>query len=229
MEPIISNAWSWLCISMALVLLTSFIMFRQAREFYILDIVVRKFSILDLQFPASRKEIPHLIRCMYALPAPQQQRTLSALRGQLWVDFLFMPAAYGSIFLMCIQVAAKMNFAGEIFFECLAWLQLIAWFFDAMENTYLLRKIHPDPVCSSVEVHRAYQQMVFAKWILASTGLVCALSALLFFWVSGKYETGSLHYLLILVGEVVVFVALQLLTRPRRTTDTIVQTATPAA
>jgi len=213
MELIISNAWGWLCFSMAVVLLTSFIMLRQSREFYILDVVVRKFSMLDLQFPASPKEIPHLIKCIYALPSPQQERTLAALRGQLRTDFIFMPAAYGSIFLICIQVAGKMNPAGEIFFECLAWLQLIAWLFDAMENSYLLHKIHPGALPSSMEVHRAYQQMVFAKWILALTGAVCALSALLFFWVSGKYETRSLCYLLILVGEVVMFVGLQLIAR----------------
>jgi hypothetical protein len=206
MEPIISNAWCWLCFSAALLLFTSFIMLRQARQFYLFDVVVRKFSIIDLQFPASSKEIPELIKGIYALPAPQQSRTLSALRGQLWVDFLFMPALYGSIFLLCIQVANKMTPSGEIFFECLAWLQLIAWLFDAMENGYLLNKIKPGVTPSTPEVHKAYQQMVFAKWILLLTGIVCAFSALLFFWVSGKYESRSLHYLLILVGEAIVFV-----------------------
>ncbi|SKD09207.1 hypothetical protein SAMN05660461_5090 [Chitinophaga ginsengisegetis] len=216
MEPVIANAWCWLCFSAALLLLTAFIMLRQARHFYLLDVVVRKFSIIDLQFPASSKEIPELIKGIYALPAPQRSRTLSALRGQLWVDFLFMPALYGSIFLLCIQVADKMTPAGEIFFECLAWLQLIAWLFDAMENGYLLNKIKPDVTPSTPEVHKAYQQMVFAKWILLLTGIVCALSALLFFWVSGKYETRSLHYLLILVGEGIVFVIAEVIAGRRK-------------
>lgn len=219
MGLIISNAWCWLCFSVALLLVTAFIMLRQARQFYLFDVVVRKFSIIDLQFPASCKEIPELIKGIYALPAPQQLRTLSALRGQLWVDFLFMPALYGSIFLLCVQVANKMTPAGEIFFECLAWLQLIAWLFDAMENSYLLGKIRPDVTPSTKEVHRAYQQMVFAKWILLLTGIVCSFSALLFFWVSGKYEVHSLYYLLVLVGELLLFGIAQVIANRRKSAD----------
>ncbi|MEC5144990.1 hypothetical protein [Chitinophaga sp. 212800010-3] len=216
METIITWGWTWLCILTAVMLLTSWIMHLQSREFYMLDVVMRKFSILDMQFPATPGELPALIKHIYALPEAARQRTLSALRGQLWVDFLFMPAAYGSIFLLCLEVAAKMpplSVCASLF-SCLGWLQLLAWICDIIENIYLLQKIRPDPVPSTQAAHRTYQWIEFIKWGVSLTGMVSALSALLFFWVSGQYVTASLIYLLVLAAEAGVFIFLVLLVKP---------------
>ena len=214
MDTLIHDAWSWLCLSIGVMLLTTFIMRRQSRQFFTMDVVIRKFSILDLEFPGSPKEIPDIIKGVYALPAAQQKRTLSALRGQLWVDFLFMPAAYGSIFLVCIKVAEKMNPAGTSLFTWLAWLQLLPWLCDIIENIYLLRKTYPAVPPSSQAVHKAYQWLEIVKWGISQVGMVCGLSALLFFWLSGDFEVASLHYLLIIVGETAVFIALQFIPQP---------------
>jgi hypothetical protein len=214
METLINDAWYWLCISMGGLLLTSYIMMRQSRQFYTMDVVMRRFSILDFEFPASPNEIPAIIKGVYALPVVQQAKTLSALRGQLWVDFLFMPAAYGSIFLVCIKVAEKMNPAGTSLFTWLAWLQLLPWLCDIVENIYLLRKTQPNVPASTKTVHKAYQWLEITKWGIASLGMVCGLSALLFFWVTGDFDQTSLRYLLILAAETGVFIGLQFIPAP---------------
>jgi hypothetical protein len=221
MEILINDAWGWLCISMGLLLITIFIMMRQSRQFYTMDVVMRRFSILDLQFPGSPNEIPAIIKGVYALPVVQQAKTLSALRGQLWVDFLFMPAAYGSIFLVCIKVAEKMNPAGTSLFTWLAWLQLLPWLCDVAENIYLLRKTAPNVPASTKTVHKAYQWLEITKWGISSIGMVCGLSALLFFWVTGDFDSASLHYLLILVAEAGVFVGLQFIPPPTKSPSLI--------
>jgi hypothetical protein len=205
MQVVIINPWNWLCISMAITLFTSFLMHLQSAQFYTNDVLIRKFSILDMQFPATARELPNLINGIYLLPAPQQQKTLRALRGQLWLDFLFMPAFYGSIFLLCMQVAGKMEASGRIFFAVLAWLQFVPWICDIIEGIYLLGKIHPNVPPSTPRIHRAYQLLEVCKWGTFLTATVCALSALLFFWLTGRYETASLQYLLILTGEIVLF------------------------
>lgn len=216
MEMMITNGWYWLCITVAVTLLTAFIMSLQGKQFFTMGVVMRTFSILDLEFPSSSKDIPSVIKGIYALPAPQQQQTLQALRGQLWLDFLFMPAAYGSIFLLCMEVAGKMNEAGQVLFVWLAWLQAVPWLFDIIENIYLLRKMRPDIACSSNAVHKAYQVMEAFKWGISLTGFVFALSSLLFFWLTGNYAVASLRYLLILAGEAAVFAGLQFIPFGRR-------------
>jgi len=216
MDTLIHDGWSWLCLSMGVMLLTTFIMSRQGRQFFTMDVVIRKFNILDLEFPGSPKEIPDLIKGVYALPVAQQKKTLSALRGQLWVDFLFMPAAYGSIFLVCIKIAEKMNPAGTSLFTWLAWLQLLPWLCDIIENIYLLRKTYPDVPPSSKAVHKAYLWLEITKWGISQIGMVCGLSALLFFWLSGDFEAASLRYLLIIAGEAAAFIALQFIPLPKK-------------
>ncbi|NLR57588.1 hypothetical protein HGH93_05730 [Chitinophaga polysaccharea] len=209
MTILLTDAWCWLCISMAIFLLTAFIMGRQSRYFYTMDVVPRQFSIMDLELPSCQKEMVNLIKGIYAMPPANRQLTLRALRGQLWVDFLFMPAAYGSIFLVCMKVASKMNPAGMVLFHILAWLQLLCWLCDIIENIYLLQKIGPNISESTKMVHRAYQALEMIKWGFSLLGIVCGLSALLFFWVTGNFDVSSLHYLLIIVGEIVIFMVLQ--------------------
>lgn len=174
-----------------------------------MDVVPRQFSIMDLELPSCQKEMVNLIKGIYTMPAANRQQTLRALRGQLWVDFLFMPAAYGSIFLVCMKVASKMNPAGTLLFNILAWVQLLCWLCDIIENIYLLQKINPNVSESTKTVHRAYQFMEIIKWGFSLLAIVCGLSALLFFWVTGNFAVSSLHYLLVIIGEIVVFVALQ--------------------
>jgi hypothetical protein len=47
--------------------------------------------------------------------------------------------------------------------------------------------------------------IVLIKWGIALVSVICGLAAVLYFWLVGRFETSSLQYLLILIGEIVVF------------------------
>jgi hypothetical protein len=178
----------------------------QSIHFYTKDVVLRKFSIMELEIPSTPKELVNLIKGLYKLPDDQFKKTISALKWQLYIDFLFMPFAYGSILLLCMQVSHKMNLSfGVNIFMIFAVLQLVAWLCDIIENIYLLRKIKPDVVESSPAVHKAYLGMECIKWGIALISTICAVAAIFYFWLTGHYEAGSLKYLLIMTGEVVIF------------------------
>lgn len=196
--------WTLLCITFGLMLLFSFIMSIQAAHFYTNDEVEKKFSIMELEFPATPMELRNLVRGLYKLPTrPRAIKTIKSLRCQLYIDFLFMPCAYGTIFLLCMLVAAKMQYSGGAkIFSVLAWAQIIPWICDIIENIYLLRKIKPKPVLSSLTVHRAYVRMEVVKWGIALGAAIC------YFWLAGNYKVSSLNYLLVLSGEVILFVML---------------------
>jgi hypothetical protein len=205
MQILIPNGWILFCVAFGVLLITSFIMSRLSRHFYTYDVLERKFSIMDLQWPSSPIELVNLVKGIYKLPLPKQQRTLSALKKHLYVDFIFMPAAYGSIFLLCMNISWKMTLAGPYLFAGLAWLQIVALVLDVIENIYLLRKIGPEIVEASPATHKAYGYLERFKWGIALLALICALSALLYFWLVGRYAEGSLKYALVIVAEIVLF------------------------
>src|SRR2546430_11247583 len=93
------NVWLLFTVFFGLFLIITFIMMKQSQNFYTKDVIVRKFSIMELQIPASSKELFNLIKGLYDLPSVESQKSIKALKGQLKLDFLFMPLAYGSIFL----------------------------------------------------------------------------------------------------------------------------------
>jgi|ERR1035437_1083773 hypothetical protein len=221
-------SWPLFCIAFGLMLLFTFIMSVQSLHFYTKDVVVKKFSIMELELPASPTELVNLIKGLYKLPEPQSKNAVNALKSQLYIDFLFMPCAYGTIFLLCMLVSAKMqmSFGVNVFtllawaqlipgfgiiiivpfvFTLLAWAQLIPWLCDIIENIYLLRKIRPDPVLSIASVHKAYLRMEYIKWGIAFSAAICAIAAICYFWLSGHYAVHSLYYLLIVVAEIILF------------------------
>ena len=62
--------------------------------------------MLELQFPSSPAELSGVLSGIYdvaAAPPPGPVEIKKAVRSQLLVDFLFMPAAYGGIFLCMIS------------------------------------------------------------------------------------------------------------------------------
>src|SRR4051812_24811511 len=130
----ITDGWLWFCIAFAILLCISLVMAIQSRQFYTQDVVAKKFSIMDLELPASPNEVAILIKGIYRLPEDQSGKTLRALRGQLYLDFLFMPAAYGSIFIACMMISWKMTHFGHWIFTGLAWAQIIPWILDIIEN-----------------------------------------------------------------------------------------------
>lgn len=221
MALLISDTLFWFSITFSVMLLAAFIMRWQSQYFYTNSQVVIKFNILDLQFSASAKKLVTIINGIYELPPPDKKSSLpeskkvvKALRGHLCVGFfLFMPAAYGSIFLMCMKMAHKMYFsdrAGFFYisyvFSFMAWLQIVALLLNAIENIYLLKKIKPESTASSRKVHRAFRNSEAYKWGIALIGAACAVSAALYFWLSGIYSEESVFYLWVLMTEILLFI-----------------------
>lgn len=208
-DAVISLA-GWFCIAFGVVLLTAAIMNRLSKNFYTQDVVLRKFNILDLQFPAEPKEIRNLIRGIYQLPKPgQPRRVLRALKAQLYVDFLFMPAAYGAIFILCEGIAQRLNGPGHTLFIILAWIQVISLLADVYENSYLLARIRPDVEVSGNTSYKLYKGAVAGKWCCALLATVCALAVVFYFWVTGAYHPRFFGYGWVIAGEILLFALAQ--------------------
>lgn len=205
MQIHLPEGWLLFCLALGVVLITSFIMGRLSRHFYTHDVLERKFSIVDLQWPASPLELVNLVKGIYALPSAKRRRTLAALKKHLYVDFIFMPAAYGAVFLLCMNISWKMTILGPGLFAVLAWLQVVAFGLDIIENIHLLQKIRPDITMSKPGVHKAYEWLEKLKWGIPLFSLICGLSALLYFWLTGRYAVQSLPYAAIVVGEILLF------------------------
>lgn len=184
--------------------LIGLIMYSQSKKLYTLHVFVRHFSMLDLEFPASPLELATYIKGIFLLPKELSSSSLRALKGRLYLHFLFIPFLYGTIFLLCIQIADKMNSWGNYIFTTLAFIQIIPLICDVAENFYLLQKIHPDVSPSAPSVHKAYQLLAKIKWAIASIAVVFAISTLFYFWLSGNYSFTSIQFPGIIIGELII-------------------------
>ena len=200
------------CIAFGIALLINFIMTFQTRSLYLMHVVIRKFSIIDFEFPASASELTSLVKDIFRLPPQLAKKSLTAFKSQLYIDFLFMPAAYGAVFILCMKVSSKMIYFGHNFFILLAWLQLVSWLLDIIEKIYLLNKITPNPTVSAPGVQVAYTILEVVKWAIPLVAIVCSIAALFYFWLGGRYYSNSLYYIIILLIELTVFFALKKLT-----------------
>jgi len=193
----IANSGFLVLAGLAIVVLSSWLMGRQGRYFFTKDPLRRKFSILEMEFPAKSYELERLINGIYALPE-EAPRTIKALRTQLLLDYLlFIPSAYGSIFVLCMYVAQHTATGfGACSFAVLAWAQAIPFVLDYAENTYFWilsgkrdipiprpNPLKPEPLPASFRMMRALEAL---KWGIALVAAVCCLSAVSYFWLSGK-------------------------------------------
>jgi hypothetical protein len=211
------NDWLLFTVAFTLLLVITFIMQRQSDHFYTLDVIVRKFSIMELEVPATSRELYNIIYGLFQLPPDASKKSLRALRGQLWLDFLFMPLAYGCIFLLCWRVAYKMQLpVGKYIFLAFAVVQLIPWICDIIENGFLLSQLRRDVKEISKELHHSYLFMEALKWGLAITATVCGMGAVMYFWCTGAYSATSLQYMIIVVVEIVIFLLASGLSAKRR-------------
>ncbi len=203
----IPNHWQWYCILTGISFLTTLWMLYYQKSFFTRDGVTRRFKITDLEFPSSGKDLVNVLNGIYKLP--QAQKITLALKKNLLVDFLYMPATYISLFILCMAVSTKMSSDfGKHGFQLFAWLQLFAWILDIFENTYLFTKIKSDTKAPAEGSFLAYSIAVHAKWGIALLGGICSMMVLLYFWIQGKFEQGNLHYLLILIAEIFGFLLL---------------------
>lgn len=204
--------WLYFCLAFGIMLLLKLVMSFQNRNFFTKHVVIRKFSMLDLEFPPSAEELVSFIKDIYNLPAQLAVKTTRALKTQLWLDFVFMPALYGSIFILSMKVSMMMFYIGHKLFAIFAWLQFIAWLCDIIENIYLLNKIRPDPLISTPFVHKSYEVLEMIKWGLPLLVAVCSVAAIFYFWLVGRYSYDSLNYIIITVIELILFFIVKKLT-----------------
>jgi hypothetical protein len=200
---------TWFCIAFGVMLLTATIMLRLSKQLYTNYVVERKFNILDLQFPTKPLEMQTLIRGIYQLREQDPVKVLKALKAQMYIDFLFMPAAYGCLAILCYSISKRLDSPGSYFMEALAWLQVVALMADVYENTYLLNKIRPNVVITSNAAYTLYKRAVAIKWCIALLAAVCGTAIVFYFWITGQYSSRFLIYAGILIAEIVLIFLLR--------------------
>ena len=204
--------WEYFCVAFGGMLVISFLMGLLSVNLFTLHVVIRKFNVIDLEFPASALELAALIKGIFLLPADMSRKSLRALKQQLYLDFFLIPFVYGSVFILCIKVSGKLSSFGRDTFQVLAWLQFVALVFDVIENIYLLNKIRPQPAVSKPVAYNTYLVLEVLKWGLSLTGAVCSIAAICYFWLTGRYSYQSIYYLLIIIAEIVVILVAKKIT-----------------
>lgn len=207
----INGGWDWICLTFGATILIGFFMHLLSKNFYTLHVFVRKFSILDLEFPVSALELATYIKGIFLLPKELSQKSLQSLKRRFYLNFLFIPLKYLTVFLLCIRLSQKMSYLGNYIFIILAWIQIIPLVCDLVENFYLLQKLHPDATVSSFSTHKNYQLMARTKWGVFLVAVVFSISSLFYFWLIGNFSSYSLKYLIILIAELVaIFILIKL-------------------
>jgi hypothetical protein len=119
-----------------------------------------------------------------------------------------MPAIYGAIFVLCMQISVKLGVQspnGSGFFAVLAWLQILAWAADAYENSYLFRCIRPNLPEDKTWEHSFYVWVVRIKWGIALIAGVNGLMMAVYYWLSGNFRAESGIWILIFVLTLVLY------------------------
>ncbi|MBK9337784.1 MAG: hypothetical protein IPM98_15000 [Lewinellaceae bacterium] len=205
----IEHGWTWFCIAFGAALLLSLMMERISAVLITKDRSLRKFMVIDLEFPSNPRDLPGIINGIYALPDPaKKQKVEQALKRILYLDFLFMPAVYGSIFLLCLLVAGKFpaSSIGQKFFMVLAWAQLIPLVCDVVENGILLRCVRSDLKPMAPRLHQVFVGIVWVKWAVALFAGITAAMLASYFLIKGDYERASLFFLVVFLSEIGLFV-----------------------
>lgn len=205
-------SWCLICITFGTTILAGFIMHLLSKKFYTLHVFVRKFSILDLEFPVSALELSTYIKGIFLLPKELSEKSLHALKNRFYINFLFILLKYATIFLLCIKLSQKMSFLGNYIFIVLAFLQIIPFLCDLVENFYLLQKLSPNASVSTDTVHKNYQLMAKIKWSIFLTAVVFCITTLVYFWLIGNFSDHSLVYLIVIIAELVLIFILMKIT-----------------
>ena len=146
------------------------------------DLVFNNESIsifgLELYYPAEK---------IAAIFTGIDARVRTILSYHLIFDFIFMAGVYPGIACLCMIAAEKINrrFIKRILFA-FAFLQLIAWAFDVVENYHLLKWLKT-PVIG--DEFGFYHVVVYSKWIIALTSVLFALSVWATTLLRGKKST----------------------------------------
>lgn len=201
-------SWKYFCIALGAMLVVYFIMHLLSKKFYTQHVFVRKFSILDIEFPATALELATFINGIFLLPPDLSHRSLRALRMHLYLNFLFMMLVSLSVFLFCMHVSMKMDAFWHFLFALIAWLQIIPLVSGTISTIYLLNNIQPEFKVSKPNIYKRYQISQTLKWGVGLISMTSAVSVVFYFFLTGKYSTISLNYLIIILIEVTVIFSL---------------------
>jgi hypothetical protein len=174
----------WFCLALGAALLLSLLL-EQIETRFVKNKARKEqpFTMLDLEFPADRQDLERVLWDIARLGEARALRVRRAIRTHLFLDYLFMPFAYGAIFFLSMLVAGKFpaGSAGQTGFALLAWAQLIAWACDIAENAVLWRQVRQDPQPMSKLVFNSFVTLVWGKWGIALAGVALGLSMAAYF------------------------------------------------
>ncbi|PZF74360.1 hypothetical protein [Taibaiella soli] len=195
----IPNFLFLLCAAFVIMLVATWLMRKQSQFFFTKDPVRRKFSILEMEFPVKSFDLEYLIKGIHDLP-DEADKTVTAVHRQLLVgSLLFIPALYGSIYILCMHVAVNVETPaiGRWWFVMLGWAQLVSLLLDYVENIYFWRMVGnkniviPKPDLSKPEIaapsFKMIQILEIVKWGIVLIGFVCSISVMAYFWLIGNY------------------------------------------
>lgn len=131
-----------------------------------------RFTIIGLEIFYPRERIITLFNSL-------DNRVKTILSYHLYFDFAFMVGAYPGISSLCMMTRAKATspFLSKLLL-IVAFLQMLAWAGDVIENFYLLQWLsHPVIDESSFAF---YHFAVILKWVIAIAGVFCCTVIFLF-------------------------------------------------
>jgi hypothetical protein len=130
---------------------------------------------LELFYPAER---------IMSIFSGIDDKVKTILGYHLSFDFIFMAGCFPGIACLCMIAAQKTGvpLLKKILF-IMAFLQLLAWLFDIIENYLLLKWLHNPVIGDEFDF---FHSVVYTKWIFALAAALCSLSVLAFSWMKRK-------------------------------------------
>ncbi len=215
----IPHVWILFCACFGAMLIAMYMMGRQSRHLYtVVRKVRRRFSMMDLEFPLSYEEQRELVHGITNLTDDKEKTSsIKSLYQQILTDYLlYMPATYGGIFVLCYTLSCRtdMSIQGQCFFSVLAFVQILAFLLDAVENVVFLHTIslRYAPLKKTDADKRRYHRyhvwlriLECVKWGSALLGAACGFSMLCYYWLHGAYTDCAWITFLVLLGEIVLY------------------------
>ena len=130
-----------------------------------------KFTIIGLEIFYPREKIITLFNSL-------DNRVRTILSYHLYFDFAFMMGAYPGISSLCMMTRAKTisPFLSKLLLM-VAFLQMLAWAGDIIENFYLLQWLRHPVIDESTFAF--YHFAVILKWFIAIAGVLCCAAVFL--------------------------------------------------
>lgn len=171
----------------------------------------RTFSILDLQFPNSAQYYTYILLDLHNEKKLNSKRALNALREHLYVDFIFMFGFYPFVALLALHLSyLSLDIKAIYFFQFLAFLQLLAWVLDIIENTIILKSIKNPKlfIRNSIDddwtmyykkqkesgIYKVFYWVVRLKWLFAVSGLILSCTMIFYVYLFMNLENYNSYF-----------------------------------